>query len=147
MIPFYNHKEVFVHSLDQGPLAGLRHKTVIDYRTGAHSLALWQEEHLQGFEVPLHHHDCEEIITILSGSIEAVIETKGFELVKEQSILIPAWKNHGFKVIGDSSVKLLALFSNSNPKIFRADGTPSTPPWEGGSANHLDFNNQDRVAL
>jgi len=138
MIPFYNHKQTDIHSVDDGPLAGLRHKTVIDYRTGANSLALWQEEHLQGFQVPLHHHDCEEIITIITGSVEAVIETEVFNLVKEQSILIPAWKNHGFKVTGESPVKLLAIFSKSDPKIFHADGNQSTPPWEGGSTNHLD---------
>ena len=138
MLALYNHNEALIHAVNDGPLAGLRHKTVIDYRTGAHSLALWQEEHLPGFQVPLHHHDCEEIITIIAGSIEAMIETEVFTLAREQSILIPPWKNHGFKVIGNSQVKLLAIFSNSNPKIFRKDGTQSRPPWEGGNSNHLD---------
>ena len=138
MISIYNHNKAIIHSIDEGPLSGLRHKTVIDYRTGAQSLALWQEQHLPGFKVPLHHHDCEEIITIVAGSIKTVIETEVFTLTKEQSILLPAWKNHGFKVTGESPVKLLAIFATSNPKIFRADGTPSTPPWEGGTSNHLD---------
>lgn len=134
---FRDHATADLTCLDDGPLRGLRHRTVLDHSAGAAALALWQEEHLPGFSVPLHLHDCEEIITVIGGEIEATVREKDCRLGVEQSILIPAWWPHGFRVIGSTPVKLLALFSSSAPGIFRLDGTRSTPPWEGGATDHL----------
>lgn len=140
---FYDHREAPLTALDEGPLAGLRHRTVIDGRTGAASLALWQEEHEAGFRVPPHRHDCEEIIAVHRGTIEATVGGETFRVGPGQSILIPAWDLHGFHVIRPEPVRLLALFASSRPRIFRADGTESAPPWEGGTSDHL----QDEPAL
>lgn len=139
---FYDHPSVEVCSLNEGPLTGLRHRTVIDKDSGACALALWQEEHESGFVVPPHLHDCEEIISVSEGMIEATIEEKKFEVGPQQSVLIPAWAPHGFRVISPGPVRLLALFSSSDPKIFRLDRTESIPPWRGGSSDHLE--NQSR---
>ena len=135
---FYDHRQARLTSLDEGALAGLRHRTVIDLTSGAASLALWQEEHRPGFRVPLHLHDCEEIISVLRGRIEAEIGPARFMVGPEQSILIPAWRPHGFRVESEEPVLLLAIFSSSDPGIFRADGTPSIPPWRGGRSGHLE---------
>jgi len=125
-------------ALDAGALSGLRHRTVIDARTGAGALALWQEEHLPGFTVPGHRHDCEEIIAVLDGSIRAVLGSEIFEVAAGDSILIPALMLHGFSVSSPGPVRLLALFASAQPRIMRADGTESSPPWEGGASDHLD---------
>lgn len=138
---FYDHAEAPLCQLDHGPLRGLRHRTVIDRAGGAAALALWQEEHAAGFRVPPHLHDCEEIITVLAGAIEASLGEESFRVGPGQSILIPAGELHGFRVVGETPVRLLALFSSPEPKIFRADGTPSTPPWEGGASDHLESQN------
>ena len=135
---FYDHSSATLCSLDRGPLAGLRHRTVIEHTTGSKQLALWQEEHLPGFAVPLHLHDCEEIITVVMGAIEGQIRDEKFVIKAQQSFLIPEGEPHGFRVIGDGPMRLLALFSSSNPKIFRLDETESHPPWKGGTSNHLD---------
>ena len=134
---FYAADQAMLYGLNEGPLAGLRHRTVIDASTGAAQLALWQEEHLPGFRVPLHRHDCEEIITIIEGGIEAEIDGKVFAMKPGQSILIPAWAAHGFCVTSDYPVRLLAIFGNPDPKIFKLDGEQSFPPWEGGNSDHL----------
>lgn len=135
---FYRHEEAPLTEVHAGSLAGLRHRTVIDSRTGARGLALWQEEHLPGFKVPLHLHDCEEIITVLEGSILASIGDRSFSLASGESILIPAGEPHGFEVTGSAACRLLAIFASPSPRIFRRDGTPSTPPWEGGASDHLE---------
>lgn len=143
---FYDHRQAPLCALDEGPLAGLRHRTVIDSRTGSSALALWQEEHAAGFQVPLHLHDCEEVITVIEGEIEATLRgaaNRGdsddiFPVGPGQSFRIPPWTLHGFRVTGDRPVRLLALFAAADPKIFKADGTESTPPWEGGASNHLE---------
>ncbi len=135
---FAPHAEAPVCALDDGPLAGLRHRTVIDARTGALGLALWQEEHLPGFLVPPHRHDCEEIITVLDGSIRGFIDGVDYHVGPGESILIPEWSLHGFEVTSSVPVRLLAIFNSNAPGIFRADGTRSTPPWEGGASDHLE---------
>lgn len=134
---FYKHADANICKLDAGMLSGLRHRTVIDSATGAKNLALWQEEHLSGFCVPLHFHDCEEIITVIEGEIEAVIGEETFKIEALESILIPSEIPHGFTVTSSIPVKLLALFSSPSPKIFKLDGSVSSPPWEGGDSNHL----------
>jgi quercetin dioxygenase-like cupin family protein len=124
--------------VDDGPLAGLRHRTVIDARTGAAGLALWQEEHGAGFHVPPHRHDCEEVIAVLAGGIEAEVAGQRFRVGPGESFLIPAGEAHGFRVVGEGPVRLLAIFGAPDPKIFRLDGTESPPPWEGGPSGHLE---------
>jgi len=135
---FYRHDAAPLTEIDAGPLAGLRHRTVSDSRTGARGVALWQEEHLPGFEVPFHLHDCEEIIAVLGGSILAVIADRSFPVSRGESILIPAGVPHGFEVTGQAGCRLLAIFASPSPRIFRRDGTPTTPPWEGGASDHLE---------
>jgi quercetin dioxygenase-like cupin family protein len=133
----YRHDRAPLTSLDTGPLTGLRHRTVVDHRTGSRALALWQEEHLPSFHVPLHRHDCEEIISILAGEVEGHVGERSFRVAAGESFLIPAWEAHGFKVVSSTAVRLLAIFSSADPRIFRLDGTPTTPPWEGGASGHL----------
>ena len=132
------HRAAPVCALDDGRLAGLRHRTVIDHRGGSAALALWHEEHLPGFHVPLHRHDCEEIITVLRGRIEASIDGEFIPVGPQESILIPSGALHGFRVTSRRPIRLLALFASSDPKILREDGTEAPPPWEGGSPKHLD---------
>ena len=138
---FFHHAAAPCCVLDHGALAGLRHRTVIDGEVGAAELALWQEEHAAGFHVPLHSHDCEEIITVLDGAIEGELEVDGIleriPVAAGESFHIPAGWLHGFQVTSEVPVRLLALFASSRPQIFKADGTPSTPPWEGGGSDHL----------
>jgi quercetin dioxygenase-like cupin family protein len=134
----FDHAKAPLCSLDEGKLSGLRHRTVIDASVGATELSLWQEEHLPGFNVPDHLHDCEEIITVLRGRIEASISGKTMIVSPGESILIPAWAPHGFRVIGEEPIKLLAIFSSPDPRIFKPDYTPSLPPWAGGTARQFD---------
>lgn len=128
----FRHRDAQLCSIDGGRLRGLRHRTVIDGRRGSSALALWHEEHLPGFLVPLHRHDCEEIITVVSGEIVAIVGGFHTSVGPDESILIPAWELHGFEVVSRTPVKLVALFASPDPRVFREDGAEAPPPWEGG---------------
>lgn len=142
---FFDHASAPCCVLDHGALAGLRHRTVIDRDVGASELALWQEEHAAGFLVPLHSHDCEEIITVLEGRILATIGDDRFDVGPLESVLIPARALHGFEVTSQRPVKLLAIFSSSAPRIFREGGEETVPPWRGGSTDHLQATTSKRA--
>lgn len=133
----YRHADAPLCRLDHGALAGLRHRTVVDAATGASQLALWQEEHEAGFRVPPHLHDCEEIISVLDGELEAEVGAERFLVAAGESFLIPALVPHGFRVAGDRPVRMFAIFGSPSPKIFRLDGTETSPPWERGDTDHL----------
>ncbi len=133
-----NHEDAPVCSLNKGSLKGLRHRTVLDHSHGSSGLSIWQEEHLPGFSTPLHRHDCAETITVLKGVILAVSEDKKFKVFPLETFFIPEWLAHGFQVIGETSVKLLAVFNSSKPGIYKLNGMQTIPPWEGGSTNHLN---------
>lgn len=133
-----SHKTANLCSLDSGALAGLRHRTVVDYRNGSSGITIWQEEHLADFETPLHRHDCDETITLIEGQILALSANQIFEINPYETFYIPEWVAHGFKVISSEPVKLLAVFNSSNPGVFKMDGSKTSPPWEGGDSNHLN---------
>lgn len=132
------HEDAPLCAVDEGTLRGLRHRTVIDARDGALQLALWEERHEVGFDVPDHAHDCEEIITLLAGGILARIDGEAIPVAAGESILIPEGALHGFSVVAGPQMRLLAIFGSPRPRIFRADGSESAPPWEGGRPDHLD---------
>ncbi len=134
----FTHAAAPLCAIDTGTLAGLRHRTVIDRSHGASSLALWQEEHLPGFRVPLHLHDCEEIITVIEGTIVATTGGEPVEVHAGMSWLIPPMCPHGFSVQGPGPVRLLALFGSADPQVLKCDGTPSLPPWAGGTPAQFD---------
>jgi quercetin dioxygenase-like cupin family protein len=133
----FRHHDAELCVVDSGRLRGLRHRTVIDGRRGSAALALWHEEHLPGFLVPPHRHDCEEIITVIRGEIIALVGGFNATVRADESILIPAGELHGFEVVSREPVKLVALFASSNPRVFREDGTEAPPPWEGGNADQF----------
>lgn len=135
---YRDHQSVTPYLVDEGTLRGLRHRTVLDGRDEAQALTLWVEEHLSGFAVPLHRHDCEEIIVVAQGEIEITVGSGQKRLSADHSALIPAWSLHGFRVVSENPVKLFCVFSSPDPGIFREDGTRSAPPWEGGESGHLD---------
>jgi len=141
----FRHRDAEVCAIDAGRLRGLRHRTVIDGRRGSSALALWHEEHLPGFLVPLHRHDCEEIITVVRGEILAIVGDRHAIVRPDESILIPAGELHGFEVVSAEPVKLVALFASANPRVFRQDGAEAPPPWEGGLADQFDIHGDPRA--
>lgn len=124
------HADAPLFPVDRGPLQGLRHRTVISGGQGARQLSLWAEEHLPGLSIPMHSHDCEEILSVLQGRILASVGGFHATVGPGESLLVPAGAPHGYEVISEGPVLLLVVFASPRPRLFLEDGVEALPPWE-----------------
>ncbi len=124
------HADAPLFPVERGRLRGLRHRTIAGEGQGARELSLWAEEHLPGLLIPAHWHDCEEILTVISGRILAFVGDFHTAVGPGESLLVPAGARHGYEVISPEAVRLLVVFASPRPLLFLEDGQPAAPPWE-----------------
>ncbi len=68
-----------------------------------------------GTGAPLHTHTIDELIVILSGTLEVRINGETHLVEKDHTLVIPPGAEHGFKVVGDSIAELLVFFPALDP--------------------------------
>lgn len=68
-----------------------------------------------GAGAPLHTHTADELITVISGTVEARLGDEVVEVGPDHTIVIPPNVPHGFTCIGPSNARLLAYFPISDP--------------------------------
>ena len=81
----------------------------------------------RGF-IPLHYHDTEEVIAILSGCLVLRMAEEEVRLAAPATIILAAHEIHGIRVDGDATVHLIAAFPTAVPQIFDPDGQPRPLP-------------------
>ncbi|MGB1285820.1 MAG: cupin domain-containing protein [Aggregatilineales bacterium] len=93
----------------------IEHRLILDHTNGATALTLWEIFPPEGAGAPPHvHHNCEEVITVLSGRIKAQLDHEIFEAAAGQTLFIPAGVGHSFGVISDEKAHLLIAFSSAD---------------------------------
>ena len=78
--------------------------------------------------IPLHYHDTEEVIAILSGCLVLRMADEDVRLVAPATVILAAHEIHGMRVDGDASVHLMAAFPTATPQIFDPQGKPRPLP-------------------
>ena len=68
-----------------------------------------------GTGAPLHTHAIDELIVILSGSLEVRINGETHRVAKDHTLVIPPGAEHGFTVVGDQPARLLVVFPDLDP--------------------------------
>jgi quercetin dioxygenase-like cupin family protein len=94
---------------------------IVTAEAGAKDCELWEQFMEQGGEIPIHYHDCEEIITFLSGQVEVTIGQEKTLVRAPASIFVPPHIMHGFRNPNPERVHLLAFFSASGPETLYRD--------------------------
>ncbi|MBM3934661.1 MAG: cupin domain-containing protein [SAR202 cluster bacterium] len=81
-----------------------------------------------GAGAPLHFHESDEIIVVLSGELEVRIGEHTHRVGADHTIAVPPGTPHGFTVSGESDARLYTFFPVSDPfgKTTFLEGTP--PP-------------------
>lgn len=64
-----------------------------------------------GKKVPLHHHNCDEQVTLLEGMAEVEIDGERTPLERYDTTYIPAGKPHRFINVGDSPLLILWVYA------------------------------------
>jgi quercetin dioxygenase-like cupin family protein len=67
-----------------------------------------------GFELGNHTDSTEEIIYIVSGTVEATIGEKKHQISKGELGVIPIMELHNFRNIGSETAKVIGFFSSPN---------------------------------
>ena len=63
-----------------------------------------------GTGAPLHTHTIDELIVIVSGSLEVRIDGETHRVDKDHTVVIPPGAEHAFTVVGESPAELLVVF-------------------------------------
>jgi mannose-6-phosphate isomerase-like protein (cupin superfamily) len=83
-----------------------------------------------GAETPVHYHDCEEVIVIMSGSGQLSINDKVLEFGPNSTLIIPPDIVHQLVNSGTEEIRLIASFSSTPAKVFLPDGEELALPWQ-----------------
>ncbi len=79
-----------------------------------------------GAGAPLHHHEDEELIVVLEGTVEARIKDEVCTIGADHTLAIPANVPHAFTVVGDCVARLLVYFPVPDPfdRTIYLEGSP-----------------------
>jgi len=76
-----------------------------------------------GKKVPVHHHNCDEQVTLLEGFAEVEIDGELTRLQRYDTTYIPAGKPHRFINIGDEPLLILWIYDTHEvTRTFTATG-------------------------
>jgi quercetin dioxygenase-like cupin family protein len=68
-----------------------------------------------GTSVPLHSHNCEEVVTMLEGSLDIVLGNQSFKCGKYDSYFIGSNVPHEFSNQGEIDALLMIVYGSSTP--------------------------------
>lgn len=112
-------------------IPGINHQTLCDVTQGCRSMEIWQQTVAPGAATPVHRHDCEEAIIVLSGSGKLIIADQEQNFGPNSTLYIPANAIHQLINSGDEEMHLIASLAMSPVQVFTADDQLIPLPWQG----------------
>lgn len=91
--------------------SGVTTQMRISALVGSKQICIFEQWIAEGTAAPTHSHKVEEVLTVLSGIMEASLGQERATLMKNESIIIPAGTEHGFRSVGDEPLHLLAILA------------------------------------
>lgn len=85
--------------------------------TNAHQLCIFEQFCDPGLGAPMHIHAVEEVLEVMEGKAEIYVGDESHVVTPNQSVVIPAGMRHGFKNIGEGTLKVRATLAAA---IFEA---------------------------
>ncbi len=79
--------------------------------TGSVQLCVFQQWCTPGKGAPTHLHAVEEVLTVLEGQAEFWVENERSTLTAGQSVIVPAGRKHGFRNIGEETLRMQAILA------------------------------------
>lgn len=113
-------------------LPGLTHRTVAGPRDGMKHCEVWSQTISPGGETPVHRHDCEEVIVILSGRGACECEGEFYAFGNESAIIVPPNAVHKLANTGDEDITLLGILTMAPVRVETPEGERIPLPWDQG---------------
>lgn len=109
---------------------GLVHQTLAGPRDGVKTMEMWLQTLAPGAGTPMHRHDCEEVIVVLSGAGMCEIDSVLRPFGPGATIFIPPNVVHRISNSGHEELRLVAALGAA-PVIARTpEGTRLPLPWD-----------------
>jgi mannose-6-phosphate isomerase-like protein (cupin superfamily) len=70
---------------------------------------------LPGYEHPMHHSDTIDILFVISGQVELILD-EGSAILRQGDTVVQCGTNHGWRVIGDEPCTFAGVLIDSGPQ-------------------------------
>lgn len=120
-----DHSQLKAHKLP-----GLHHQTVAGHEHGIKTMEVWRQTIAPGAETPIHFHDCEEVIVILSGSGICRAGEEDFYFSANSTLVIAPNVVHQIGNTSDDDMQLIAALGMAPVRVKTADGAELKLPWD-----------------
>jgi quercetin dioxygenase-like cupin family protein len=124
-MPTFSHDSLTTHSVPR-----IQTRILVGDKSGAEATTIWEQWIEKGGYIPLHYHEVEEVLVILSGSLVLTLGDSTEAVTAPATIVIPARQTHGVEFSGQETIHLLAFFPVKAPQIFAVDGSVRPLPWQ-----------------
>ena len=121
----FHHESLPVHTVPR-----IQTRILVGDASGAAATTIWEQWIDPGGHIPLHYHEVEEVLILLTGSVELVMGDQQETVRAPASILVAPHLVHGLQHVGSEQVHLLAMFPEKSPQIFDPAGKLRPLPWE-----------------
>lgn len=111
-------------------LPGLEHRTVAGHEQGVKSMEVWLQTLAPGASSPVHRHDCDEVIVILSGSGICTVAGEEMPFGANSTLVVEPDVVHQIRNTSDEPMTLVAALGMAPVRVRTADGTPLALPWD-----------------
>jgi mannose-6-phosphate isomerase-like protein (cupin superfamily) len=89
--------------------------------TGSKALCIFEQWCAPGTGAPPHTHKVEEVLSVISGKVEIRLGDKIATLTQNESVIVPAGLEHGFRNVGHEELHMQAILAAG---YFEANPSP-----------------------
>jgi mannose-6-phosphate isomerase-like protein (cupin superfamily) len=78
---------------------------------------------------PPHYHDCEEVVVILTGSGQVIVQNEKHEFGPDTTLVLQPGEIHQLVNSGGQELYLVAALSETPARVFSIEGKQIELPW------------------
>lgn len=78
---------------------------------GSKEICIFEQWCAPGTGAPIHSHSVEEVLSVLNGKMEISLGDERATLTKDDSVVVPAGIEHGFRNVGNEELHLQAVLA------------------------------------
>lgn len=111
-------------------LPGIKHQTIGGHAQGLKSMEVWLQTLAPGAETPVHRHNCEEVILVLSGSGICKTGNDAIPFGPNSTLIVEPDAVHQLINTSTEEIRLVAALGMAPVRVTTSDGAPLPVPWE-----------------
>jgi quercetin dioxygenase-like cupin family protein len=78
---------------------------------GSKEICIFEQWCAPGTGAPIHSHSVEEVLSVLNGKMEISLGDERATLTKDDTVIVPAGIEHGFRNVGNEELHLQAVLA------------------------------------